>query len=203
MSYEQKLTQLGLALPAPPKPVANYVPVVRVGDLLFLSGVLPSRDGQLIMTGKLGQNLSIEQGMEAARVAVLNGLSIIRQEAGSLDRVKRIVKMVGHIASAPGFTDQPQVLNGASDLLVSLFGDAGRHARVAVGAAELPRQAPVEIELIVELVSSPRRLRPRVIVGFIGTHIFIYSLVAPVQISLLPLLATDHLNRRIPLGIMQ
>ena len=152
MSYEQKLTQLGLALPAPPKPVANYVPVVRVGDLLFLSGVLPSRDGQLIMTGKLGQNLSIEQGMEAARVAVLNGLSIIRQEAGSLDRVKRIVKMVGHIASAPGFTDQPQVLNGASDLLVSLFGDAGRHARVAVGAAELPRQAPVEIELIVELV---------------------------------------------------
>ncbi len=151
MSYEQKLTQLGLLLPAPPKPVANYVPVVRVGDLLFLSGVLPSRDGQLIMTGKLGQNLSIEQGMEAARVAVLNGLSIIRQEAGSLDRVKRIVKMVGHIASAPGFTDQPQVLNGASDLLVSLFGDAGRHARVAVGAAELPRQAPVEIELIVEL----------------------------------------------------
>ncbi|TKB67935.1 MAG: RidA family protein [Nitrospira sp.] len=151
MSYEQKLTQLGLALPAPPKPVANYVPVVRTGDLLFLSGVLPSRDGQLIMTGKLGQNLSIEQGMEAARVAVLNGLSIIQQEAGSLDRVKRIVKMVGHIASAPGFTDQPQVLNGASDLLVSLFGDAGRHARVAVGAAELPRQAPVEIELIVEL----------------------------------------------------
>ncbi len=151
MSHEQKLTQLGLVLPAPPKPVANYVPVVRVGDLLFLSGVLPSRDGQLIMTGKLGQNLSIEQGMEAARVAVLNGLSIIRQEAGSLDHVKRIVKMVGHIASAPGFTDQPQVLNGASDLLVSLFGDAGRHARVAVGAAELPRQAPVEIELIVEL----------------------------------------------------
>ena len=151
MSYEQKLTQLDLELPAPPKPVANYVPVVRTGDLLFLSGVLPSRDGQLIMTGKLGQNLSIDQGMEAARVAVLNGLSIIRQEAGSLDRVKRIVKMVGHIASAPGFTDQPQVLNGASDLLVSLFGDAGRHARVAVGAAELPRQAPVEIELIVEL----------------------------------------------------
>ena len=153
MSYEQKLTQLGLALPAPPKPVANYVPVVRTGDLLFLSGVLPSRDGQLIMTGKLGQNLSIDQGMEAARVAVLNGLSIIRQEAGSLDRVKRIVKMVGHIASAPGFTDQPQVLNGASDLLVSLFGDAGRHARVAVGAAELPRLAPVEIELIVELTT--------------------------------------------------
>lgn len=153
MSYEEKLRDLELTLPAPPKPVANYVPVVRVGDLLFLSGVLPSRDGQLIMTGKLGQELTIEQGKEASRVAVLNGLSIIRHEAGSLDRVKQIVKMVGHIASAPGFADQPQVLNGASDLLVSLFGDAGRHARVAVGAAELPRRAPVEIELIVQVHS--------------------------------------------------
>ncbi len=151
MSYESKLHELRLTLPDPPKPVANYVPVVRVGNLLFLSGVLPSRDGQLIMTGKLGQDLSIEQGVEAARVAVLNGVSIIRSVAGSLDHVKQIVKMVGHIASAPGFTDQPQVLNGASDLLVELFGDAGRHARVAVGAAELPRHAPVEIELIVEL----------------------------------------------------
>jgi len=152
MSHEAKLKELGLTLPDPPKPVANYVPVVRVGELLFLSGVLPSRDGQLIMTGKLGQELTIEQGKEASRVAVLNGLSIIRHAAGSLDRVKQIVKMVGHIASAPGFTDQPQVLNGASDLLVSIFGDAGRHARVAVGAAELPRQAPVEIELIVQLL---------------------------------------------------
>lgn len=153
MSYEAKLKELGLTLPDPPKPVANYVPVVLVGDLLFLSGVLPSRDGQLIMTGKLGQELTIEQGKAASRVAVLNGLSIIRHAAGSLDRVKQIVKMVGHIASAPGFTDQPQVLNGASDLLVAVFGDAGRHARVAVGAAELPRQAPVEIELIVQLLS--------------------------------------------------
>ncbi len=153
MSYEAKLKELGVTLPDPPKPVANYVPVVRVGALLFLSGVLPSRDGQLVMTGKLGGNLTIEQGIEASRVAVLNGLSIIRSAAGSLDRVKQIVKMVGHIASAPGFTDQPQVLNGASDLLVSLFGDAGRHARVAVGAAELPRHAPVEIELIVELAT--------------------------------------------------
>jgi enamine deaminase RidA (YjgF/YER057c/UK114 family) len=149
--YEEKLRELGLTLPAPPKPVANYVPAVRVGDLLFLSGVLPSRDGQLIVTGKLGESLTVEQGMEAARVAVLNGLSIIRSQAGSLDRVKQIVKMVGYIASAPGFTDQPQVLNGASDLLMSVFGEAGRHARVAVGAAELPREAPVEIELIVQV----------------------------------------------------
>ena len=154
MSYEKKLSDLGLTLPTPPKPLATYVPVVRTGELLFLSGVLPSRDGRLVMTGKLGENLTVEQGVEAAREAVLNGLSIIRSEAGSLDRVKQIVKMVGYIASAPGFTDLPQVLNGASDLLVSVFGEAGRHARVAVGAAELPRLAPVEIELIVELYSS-------------------------------------------------
>jgi enamine deaminase RidA (YjgF/YER057c/UK114 family) len=153
MSYEQQLKRLGIELPAPPKPVANYVPVVRTGDLLFLSGVLPSRDGQLVMIGKLGENLTVDQGVEAARVAVLNGLSIIRSVAGSLDHVKQIVKMVGYIASAPGFTDQPQVLNGASDLLVSVFGEAGRHARVAVGAAELPRHAPVEIELIVQVAS--------------------------------------------------
>jgi enamine deaminase RidA (YjgF/YER057c/UK114 family) len=153
MSFEQRLKELGLTLPAPPIPVANYLPVVRVDNLLFLSGVLPSRDGQLVMTGKVGQNLSIAQGVEAARVAVLNGLSIIRSTTGSLDQVKQIVKMVGYIASAPGFVDQPQVLNGASDLLVSLFGDAGRHARVAVGAAELPRHAPVEIDLIVQITS--------------------------------------------------
>lgn len=153
MSFEQRLNELGLTLPVPPKPVANYLPVVRVDDLLFLSGVLPSQDGQLVMTGKIGHNLSIEQGVEAARVAVLNGLSIIRSTTGSLDQVKQIVKMVGYIASGPGFVDQPQVLNGASDLLVSLFGDAGRHARVAVGAAELPRHAPVEIDLIVQITS--------------------------------------------------
>jgi enamine deaminase RidA (YjgF/YER057c/UK114 family) len=151
MSYEAIIEQLEITLPAAPKPVANYVPVVRVGDLLFLSGVLPSRDGQLIMTGKLGADLSVEQGMQAAKMAALNALAIVKGEVGSLDRVKRIVKMVGHIASAPGFTDQPQVLNGASDLFVQIFGEAGRHARVAVGAAELPRRAPVEIELIVHV----------------------------------------------------
>ena len=153
MSFDAKLKALRIELPMAPKPVANYVPVVRAGDLLFLSGVLPSRDGQLILTGKLGQSITVEQGMEAAKVAALNALAIVRSEVGSLDKVKRIVKMVGHIASAPGFTDQPQVLNGASDLLVAIFGEAGKHARVAVGAAELPRQAPLEIELIVQVMS--------------------------------------------------
>lgn len=152
MSFDAKLKSLNIELPMAPKPVANYVPVVRAGDLLFLSGVLPSRDGQLILTGKLGQGITIEQGMDAAKVAALNALAIVRAEVGSLDKVKRIVKMVGHIASAPGFTDQPQVLNGASDLLVQIFGEAGKHARVAVGAAELPRQAPIEIELIVQVI---------------------------------------------------
>ncbi|MDH4098455.1 MAG: RidA family protein [Nitrospira sp.] len=152
MSYELRLKELGIELPAAPQPVANYVPVVRVGDLLFLSGVLPSKDGRLVMTGKLGAGLSIEQGAVAAKLAVLNALAIMKAEVGSLDRVQRIVKMVGHIASASGFTDQPQVLNGASDLLVAVFGEAGRHARVAVGAAELPRQSPIEIELIVHVI---------------------------------------------------
>lgn len=151
MSYEAKLRDLGLALPPPPKPVANYVPAVKVGELLFLSGVLPMRDGKLCMTGKLGEALSVEQGKEAAQIAALNALAIVKAEMNSLDRVLRVIKVVGYVASASGFTDQPQVLNGASDLLVAVFGDAGRHVRVAVGAAELPRQAPVEIELIVQV----------------------------------------------------
>lgn len=148
MRYEQKLNELGLTLPQPPAPVATYIPAVRAGDLLFLSGVLPMRNGQLAFSGKLGRDLTVPQGVEAAKVAVLNALAIVKQELGTLDRITRIVKIVGHVASADGFGDQPQVLNGASDLLVAVFGDAGRHARVAVGAAELPRGAAVEIELI-------------------------------------------------------
>lgn len=150
-SYESRLAELQIALPPPPQPLATYVPVVRAGDLLFLSGVLPMRDGQLAFSGKLGRDLTVEQGMEAARLAILNALAIARQELGTLDRIARVVKVVGHVASAEGFVQQPQVLNGASDLLVSIFGEAGRHARVAVGAAELPRGAPVEIEVILSI----------------------------------------------------
>ena len=148
MNYEEKLSALGLQLPDPPKPVATYVPAVRTGNLLFLSGVLPMRNGQLAYKGKLGRELSVPEGVEAAKVAILNALAIAKQEMGSLDRITRVVKVVGHVASAEGFTDQPQVLNGASDLLVAIFGEAGRHARVATGAAELPRSAAVEIEVI-------------------------------------------------------
>jgi enamine deaminase RidA (YjgF/YER057c/UK114 family) len=148
MGYEEKLKTLGLELPEPPKPVATYVPAVRTGSLLFLSGVLPMRNGQLAYTGKLGRDLGVAEGVEAAKMAMLNALAIAKQQLGSLDRITQVVKVVGHVASAEGFTDQPQVLNGASDLLVAVFGEAGRHARVATGAAELPRRAAVEIEVI-------------------------------------------------------
>ena len=148
MGYEDKIKELGLELPEAPKPVATYVPSVRTGNLLFLSGVLPMRNGQLAYAGKLGREFGINEGAEAAKIAILNALAIAKQELGSLDRIARVVKVVGHVASAEGFTDQPQVLNGASDLLVAIFGEAGRHARVATGAAELPRRAAVEIEVI-------------------------------------------------------
>ena len=151
MSFEHKLTQLGIELPSPPQPVATYVPAVQAGDLLFLSGVIPFRDGKLVLAGKLGADLTVEQGYEAARIALLNALAIVRKELGTLDRVKRVVRMVGHVASADGFVQQPAVVNGASDLLVKIFDDAGRHARVAVGAAELPLNAPVELEIILQV----------------------------------------------------
>ena len=150
-SFEAQVTALGLVLPAPPKPVATYIPVVQTGNLLFLSGMIPLRDGTLMMAGNLGKDLSVEQGYEAARICLLNALAVIRQHLGTLDRVKQVVKLVGYVASAEGFVQQPAVINGASDLLVKIFGDAGRHARVAVGAAALPLNAPVEIELIVQV----------------------------------------------------
>ena len=150
-SFEAQVTALGLVLPTPPKPVATYIPVVRTGNLLFLSGMIPLRDGTLMMAGKLGKDISVEQGYEAARICLLNAVAVIRQHLGTLDRVKQVVKLVGYVASAEGFVQQPAVINGASDLLVKIFGDAGRHARVAVGAAALPLNAPVEIELIVQV----------------------------------------------------
>lgn len=151
MSVEQKLIQLGITLPAPPKPVATYVPAVQAGDLLFLSGVIPFRNGKLTVEGKLGRDLTVEQGYEAARVALLNALAIVRSEIGTLDRVRKVVRLVGHVASAEGFVQQPAVVNGASDLLVRIFDDAGRHARVAIGAAELPLNSPIELELILQI----------------------------------------------------
>jgi enamine deaminase RidA (YjgF/YER057c/UK114 family) len=151
MSYENKLTELGLTLPLPPAPVATYIPAVRVGDLLFLSGVLPFRGGQVEFRGKLGKELTVDQGYDASRLALLNALAIVKNECRTLDAIKQVVRLVGHVASAEGFGQQPAVLNGASDLLVKVFGSAGRHARLAVGAAELPLNAAIELELIIQV----------------------------------------------------
>jgi enamine deaminase RidA (YjgF/YER057c/UK114 family) len=151
MGAEAKLTQLGITLPPPSTPVANYVTSVRVGNLLFLAGHGPIRDGKATARGKLGKELSVEDGYKVAREVGLNLLASARTALGSLDRVRRVVKVLGMVASAEGFTDQPKVINGFSDLMVELFGEAGRHARSAVGMAELPLGIPVEVEMILEV----------------------------------------------------
>ena len=152
MTPEQRLAQLGHELPPAPAAVGSYVPFIRVGELVFTSGQLPVREGKLIVVGKVGSDLTIEQGAQAARVAVLNALAQLAAAAGGLSNVKGIVRIGVFVNSAPGFTDQAKVANGASDLLIEVFGDAGRHVRAAVGASELPLNAPVEIELIAQVV---------------------------------------------------
>jgi enamine deaminase RidA (YjgF/YER057c/UK114 family) len=151
MTIEEKLRQMGLELPAPPAPVAAYVPCVRTGNLVFVSGQIPREQGALKFSGHVGGTASVEDGKQAARLCALNALSAVKQEIGSLDRVRRIVKLTGFIASAPGFTDQPKVLDGASVFLGELFGERGRHARAAVGVNELPLGSLVEVEMIVEV----------------------------------------------------
>lgn len=151
MTVEEKLRRMGLELPEPPKPVASYVPCVRAGNLLFVSGQVPREKGVLRFSGHVGGNLNVEEGRQAARICALNGLSAVKQELGSLDRVRRIVKLTGFVASAAGFTDQPKVVDGASVFLVELFGEKGQHARAAVGVNELPLGSAVELEMIVEV----------------------------------------------------
>jgi enamine deaminase RidA (YjgF/YER057c/UK114 family) len=147
---EARLKQLNIVLPAPASPIANFVPAVRTGNLLFLSGTTAGADWA--NKGKLGKDLTVEQGYQAARQVGLNQLAAIKAALGSLDRVKRIVKVLGMVNSADGFGDQPKVINGFSDLMVDVFGEAaGKHARSAVGMAGLPANQPVEIELIVEV----------------------------------------------------
>jgi enamine deaminase RidA (YjgF/YER057c/UK114 family) len=149
MSFEARLVELGISLPRTPVPVANYVPAVRVGQLIFASGQTPTREGALVVRGKVGAEVSSESAADAAALAVLNCLAAVRSVLGSLDEVERIVKLNGYVASASGFGGQPAVINGASLMLERIFGEAGRHARAAIGVAELPGGAPVEIELIV------------------------------------------------------
>lgn len=147
----ERLAELGIVLPAPPKPVAAYVPAVLSRGLLFISGQLPVVEGRLALTGKVPEQVSLEQAREAARTAALNALAVAQAEIGSLDRVLRVVRVTGHVASAPGFTQQPTVIDGASTLLAEIFGERGRHSRAALGAAELPLGSPVEIELILDI----------------------------------------------------
>jgi enamine deaminase RidA (YjgF/YER057c/UK114 family) len=152
MGAEARLKELNITLPPPGTPMANYVGAVRVGPLLFVSGHGPIRtDGKPSARGKLGRELSVEQGYKVAREVGLNLLSTTRASLGSLDRVKRVVKVLGMVASAEGFNEQPKVINGFSDLMVEVFGDAGKHARSAVGLAELPMGIPVEIEMVLEV----------------------------------------------------
>jgi enamine deaminase RidA (YjgF/YER057c/UK114 family) len=153
MSAEARLKEQNIALPAPPTPMANYVSAVRTGNLLFLAGHGPSRaEGKPMARGTLGRDMSVEEGYKAARDVGLNLLATVRASLGSLDRVKRVVKVLGMVNSADGFGDQPKVINGFSDLMVEVFGEAiGKHARSAVGMAGLPMGIPVEIEMILEV----------------------------------------------------
>ena len=147
---EERLAELGLAVPEVAKPVAAYVPAVRSGNFVFTSGQLPMREGELIHSGKVGADVSPDEAVECARQCALNAIAAVKAELGDLGKVKRIVKVVAFVASTPDFTGQPQVANGASELFGSVFGDAGVHARSAVGVPVLPLDAPVEVELVVE-----------------------------------------------------
>ncbi len=149
---EEKLQELGITLPEPPKPVANYVNAVRTGNLIFLAGKGPKRADGSEITGKLGREISIKEGYEAARLTAINQMAVLKAELGDLNKVKRIVKVLGMVNSDPSFVEQPAVINGFSDLMVAVFGERGRHARAAVGMASLPRGQAVEIEMIVEVI---------------------------------------------------
>ena len=148
---EERLEELGLSVPEVAAPVASYVPAVRSGNHVFTSGQLPMREGTLLTTGKVGAQVSVEEAVACARQCALNAIAAVRAEVGDLSRVVRVVKVVAFVASTPEFSGQPGVANGASELLGAVFGDAGRHARSAVGVTVLPLDAPVEVEMTVEV----------------------------------------------------
>ncbi len=147
----ERLAALGLTLPPVTAPVAAYVPAVRTGAYIYVSGQVPVADGKLVATGKVGAEVSAEDAAGMARTCALNAVAAAAAAVGGLEGIRRIVKVTGFVASAPGFTGQPQVINGASQLLIEVFGEDGRHARSAIGVAELPLNAPVEVELIAEV----------------------------------------------------
>jgi len=151
MKPEARLQELGISLPELPKPLGSYVPFVQAGSLIFVSGMLPFVNGKINSCGRVGEKVTLVEAEHAARTAAINGLAVLKSAVGSLDHVKRCVKITGYVASARDFTDQPKVVNGASDLLFAVFGDAGLHARAAVGVDVLPMDSPVEIEFIFEV----------------------------------------------------
>ncbi|MFT9848833.1 RidA family protein [Aneurinibacillus sp. REN35] len=148
---EKRLKELGIELPEVPKPAAIYIPAQQTGNLVYTSGQDCRKDGVLIYEGKVGKDLTVEQGQEAARQTMINCLAVLKGHLGNLDRVKKVVKLLGFVNSAPGFVEQPYVINGASKLLEEVFGEAGKHARSAISSNELPFNTPVEIEMIVEV----------------------------------------------------
>ncbi len=150
-NIENKIKELGLQLPEPPKPLAAYIPAKQAGNLVFTAGQLPMVNGEIILKGLLGQDVEIEPAYNAAKICTLNALSAIKGVIGDLDKIKQVVRVVGYVASVPTFTQQPAIVNGASEFLLEIFGDKGKHARSAVGMAVLPLNAAVEIELTVEV----------------------------------------------------
>jgi len=151
MSFEEKLKQMGVTVPTAPKPVAAYLPAVLTGSYVYTSGQLPLAEGKVEFAGKLGRDLTVEDGYRAARLCAINCLAVIKGVLGSLDKIVKIVKVTGFVNSTAGFTGQPQVVNGASEFLREVFGDVGQHARSAVGVSDLPLNAAVEVEMIVEV----------------------------------------------------
>ncbi|MFQ5795398.1 MAG: RidA family protein [Candidatus Bipolaricaulia bacterium] len=149
--YEKRIEELGLEIPPVPKPVAAYIPALQVGNLVFCSGQGPMADGRFVHIGQVGADLTVEQGYEAARLCALNCLAAVKSVIGSLNRVDRIVHVRGFVNSAPGFEEQPEVINGASELLQQIFGERGQHARAALGTSALPRNIAVELEMIVSV----------------------------------------------------
>lgn len=151
MKPSERLNELSIFLPKPPTPVGAYVPGMRVGDLIYVSGQIPLVEGKVTITGKVGADRTLEEGQAAARQCALNALGIAAQVAGGIDNIARVVRLAVFVNSAPDFTDHPKVANGASELMLSIFRDAGRHVRAAVGAAALPLDAAVEVEMIVQV----------------------------------------------------
>lgn len=147
---EDKLRELSIELPTPPSPAGSYIPVVTTGNLAFVSGQIPMREGKVVFEGKVPEQQSLESARDAAKICIINGLAQLKADLGSLDKIRKFVRISGFVNSSPNFTEQPKVINAASDLLVEIFGDMAKHSRIAVGVASLPLNSTVEIDMVVE-----------------------------------------------------